>query len=157
MTTMNPLTIGRIYNAVILLGNRKSGIKTSSKAQESYKILAKQHASIASKRQDYLQKTTTENSNKYAGIRMEDLNLSGMMANQKLGEATSTCGFYKFRRDLIYKSRFYGTKVELVNRWYPSSKTCSACGHIQPMPLTERIFDCECCSLLRSSGLKRSD
>ncbi|MDP8935843.1 MAG: transposase [Cyanobacteriota bacterium] len=48
----------------------------------------------------------------------------------------------------MYKSPFYGTKVELVDRWYPSSKTCSACGQIQPMPLKERVFDYECCSLL---------
>ena len=64
------------------------------------------------------------------------------MANQKLAEAISNGGFYEDRQELMYKSPFYGIKVELVDCWYPSSKTCSACGHIQPMPLKERVFDC---------------
>ena len=75
------------------------------------------------------------------------MNISGRITNQKLAEAISNCGLYECRA-LIYKSPFYGTKVELVDRWYPSSKTCSACGHIQAMPLKERVFDCECPSLL---------
>ena len=54
-------------------------------------------------------------------------------------------GFYEFRRFLTYKSPIYGTVVEVVERWYPSSKTCSSCGHIQPMPLKERVFVCEAC------------
>jgi len=95
-----------------------------------------------------MQKTRTKITHKFPHLRREGLNISGRRANQKLAEAISNCGFYECRRELIYKSPFYGTKVELVERWYPSSKTCSACGHIQPMPLKERVFDCQCRSLL---------
>ncbi len=47
----------------------------------------------------------------------------------------------------------YGTKVELVDRWFPSSKTCSNCGHTQSMPLKERVFNCGCCNLLINPDL----
>ncbi|WP_442937910.1 zinc ribbon domain-containing protein [Nostoc sp.] len=49
------------------------------------------------------------------------------------------------RRQLTYKQSHYGTKVELVSRWFPSSKTCSKCNHIQDMRLSDRIFNCQKC------------
>jgi putative transposase len=76
-----------------------------------------------------------------------------MIANHKLAAAISDCGFYEFRRQLEYKSSMYGTKVELVDRWFPSSKTCSNCGHKQSMPLKERVFDCGGCNLLINRDL----
>jgi putative transposase len=127
------------------LGNRKLGIKASKNAQKFYRNQAKQHADIAQGRRDFLQKTTTEISQKYAHIRIEDLNISGMLANHKLAASVVDSGFYEFRRFLTYKSPIYGTVVELVDRWYPSSKTCSSCGHVQPMPLQARVFVCEAC------------
>ena len=130
------------------LGNRKLGVKASRNAHKHYRRVAKIHAKTASQRRDFLQKTTTEISQKYAHIRIEDLNVSGMMANHKLAAAISDCGFYEFRRQLEYKSSMYGTKVELVDRWFPSSKTCSNCGHVQSMPLKERVFNCGGCNLL---------
>ncbi|WP_442941079.1 zinc ribbon domain-containing protein [Nostoc sp.] len=48
-------------------------------------------------------------------------------------------GLYEFRRMLTYKQSFFGTKVEIVERWFPSSKVCCKCGHIQPMSLSERV------------------
>ncbi|MEG4328815.1 transposase [Microcoleus sp. herbarium5] len=127
------------------LGNRKVGIKTSKNARKFYRKLAKKHADIANRRRDFLQKTTTEISQKYAHICIEDLNISGLAANHKLAAAILHSGFYEFRRELTYKSPIYGTVVEVVDRWYPSSKTCSKCGNIQPMPLSERVFVCEAC------------
>ncbi len=128
------------------LGNRKKGIRASKNAHKYYRKLAKHHARIANQRRDFLQKTTTEISVKYAHIRIEDLNVKGMMANHKLAAALADVGFYEFRRQLEYKSPMYGTKVELVDRWFPSSKTCNKCHHIQPMPLAERIFVCGECN-----------
>ena len=64
-----------------------------------------------------------------------------MIANHNLA-AISDCGFYEFRCELEYKSFMYGTTFEFVDRWYQSSKACSSCGHVQPMPLKERVFDC---------------
>ena len=88
---------------------------------------------------------TTDLSRRAYTIRIEDLNVSGLMANQKLANALSDQCFYEIRRQLIYKQAHYGTKVELVDRWYPSSKTCSQCGHKQDMKLHQRVFDCPSC------------
>ena len=111
------------------------------------------HVKVANQRRDFLQKTTAKLSQKYAYIRIENLNVSGMIANHKLASAVSDCGFYEFRRELTYKAGMYGTKVELVDRWYPSSKMCSCCGHVQPMPLKERVFDCTKCGTLINRDL----
>ncbi|MEG4629763.1 transposase [Microcoleus sp. AR_TQ3_B6] len=127
------------------LGNRKLGIKSSKNTQKFYRKLTKKHADIAQRQRHFLQKTTTEISQQYAHIRIEDLNICGMLANHKLAAAVVDSGFYQFRRFLTYKSPFYGTIVELVDRWYPSSKTCSRCSHLQPMPLQARVFVCEAC------------
>lgn len=127
------------------LGSRKQGIRASNNAKKFYQKLAKRHARIANQRRDFLQKTTTEISQKYANIRIENLNVQGMIANHKLSSAISDLGFYDFRSQLIYKAPIYGTKIELVDRWYPSSKMCSQCHHIQSMPLSERVFVCQNC------------
>jgi len=126
-------------------GNRKQGIRASKNAHKYYCKLQKNYARIANQRCDFLQKTTTEISKKYAHIRIEDLNVQGMMANHKLSAAIADLGFYEFRRQLEYKSPMYGTKLELVDKWFPSSKICNKCHHTQPMPLAERIFVCGEC------------
>lgn len=126
-------------------GNRRQGIKASNKAKKHYQRVAKLQAKIANVRKDFLQKITTDISRKYYRIRIEDLKISGMMKNDKLADAISSLGFYEFRRMLTYKEAFYGTKLELVDRWYPSSKTCSECGNIQSMPLSERVYRCNSC------------
>jgi putative transposase len=138
------------------LGNRRQGVFKSKNAARYYIKLANLHTRIAFQRQDFLQKTTTEISKKYATIRIEDLNVSGMIANHKLSAAISDLGFYEFRRQLVYKQARYGTHVELVDRWYPSSKTCSHCGHIQSMPLNERVFDCQRCGFRIDRDLNAS-
>jgi putative transposase len=135
------------------LGNRRKGIKASKNAKQYFGQLAKSHAYIANIRKDFLQKTTTEISQKYYRIRIEDLNISGMIANNKLSEAISSLGFYDFRRMLTYKEAFYGTKLEIVDRWFPSSKTCSSCGSVQPMPLSERVYKCGTCGHVQCRDL----
>ena len=127
------------------LGNRKIGIKASKNARKFERQLAKKHADIANRRLDFLQKTTTASGQKYAHIRIEDLNIAGLAANHKLAAAIWDSGFSEFRRELVYKSPIYGTVVEVVDRWYPSSKTCSKCGNVQGMPLQGRVFVCEAC------------
>jgi putative transposase len=143
------------------LGHRRQGIRASNNAKKYYQLLSKRHARIANVRKDFLQKTTTNISRKYYRIRIEDLNVSGMIANHKLAEAVTSLGFYEFRRMLTYKEAFYGTLVELVDRWYPSSKTCMRCAHaaqtccgsIQPMPLSERVYNCSRCGTTQDRDL----
>ena len=127
------------------LGNRIKGIRASNNAKKYFDKLASKHSNIANIRKDFLQKTTTDISKKYYQIRIEDLNVSGMIANHKLALALSSLGLYEFRRQLEYKQSFYGTKVEIVDRWFPSSKTCSKCGHKQDMKLSDRVFNCGAC------------
>lgn len=128
-----------------VLGNKLLKVKASSKARKYYVNLSRQHLRVANIRQDTIQKMTTDLSRRAYIIRIEDLNVAGMIANHKLAEAVSNNCFYEIRRQLIYKQVHYGTHVELVDRWYPSSKTCSNCGHVQPMKLSERVFHCQKC------------
>ncbi|WP_293073229.1 transposase [Okeania sp. SIO3B5] len=77
----------------------------------------------------------------------EDLNVSGMMANHKLAKAVGDMGFYEFRRQLEYKCELYGSELIIVDRWFPSSKTCSRCGTVkESLLLSERVFNCEHCN-----------
>lgn len=128
-----------------VLGNCMLKIQASGQAKRYYVNLSRRHARIANIRRDTTQKMTTDLSRRVYNIRVEDLNVSGMIANHKLANAVSDKCFYEIRRQLIYKQAHYGTKVELVDRWYPSSKTCSKCGHVQDMKLKDRVFNCQKC------------
>ncbi len=97
------------------LGNRKLGIKASKNARKSERKLAKKNTAIANRRRNLLQKTNTKISKKYAHIRIENLNISGMAANHKLAAAILDSGFYEWRQELTYKSPIYGTVVQVIN------------------------------------------
>ena len=66
-------------------------------------------------------------------------------------------GFYEFRRQLEYKTQWYGSELVVVDRFFPSSKTCSYCGHVQDMPLSLRIFDCPECGLSIDASINLRD
>jgi putative transposase len=138
------------------LGNKKQGIPPSRNAHFFYKQVAKLQVKITNIRRDFLQKLTTEISQKYHCIRIEDLNISGMMANSNLADAISNLGLYEFRRQLTYKQSMFGTVVELVDRWFPSSKMCSDCGHLQPMKLNDRVFHCQGCGSVKCRDFNAS-
>ncbi|PSF35459.1 transposase [Aphanothece hegewaldii CCALA 016] len=107
--------------------------------------IARLHKKIADIRKDTLHKITTYLAKNHSEIVIEDLNVSGMMANHKLAKAIQDMGFYEFRRQLEYKCKIYGSTLTVVSRWLPSSKTCSSCGHLlDSLSLSERIFSCEC-------------
>jgi putative transposase len=77
---------------------------------------------------------------------IEDLNLRGMLKNHSLARALSDASIGQAIRLLEEKAERYGKRVERIDRWYPSSKTCSACGHIQTtMPLSVRDWTCPSC------------
>jgi len=77
---------------------------------------------------------------------LEDLNVSGMMSNRHLAKAVQEQGFYEFRRQIEYKAAWAGLRVVIADRFYPSSKTCIACGHVKKnLRLSERIYLCENC------------
>ena len=124
-------------------GNRTQGIPASNNAKKYFQKLAKRHQRITNKRKDFLHKSTTKICEKYAHVRIEDLNVKGMIANSKLSKAVSDLGFYEFRRQLEYKAPVFGTKLDIVDRWYPSSKQCRICKQKNDgLKLSDRIFVC---------------
>src|SRR5579859_3182716 len=111
--------------------------------------LAKAHYRVACQRQDTLHKMTTHLTRTYALIGLEDLNTKGMLANHHLVQAVSDASFFEVKRQLLYKAKQYGGSVELVDRWYPSSKTCHNCGWIkEDLTLKDRMWVCEQCGVV---------
>jgi putative transposase len=125
------------------------GAKSQSKNyQKAKKKVAKIHYQIACIRQDSLHKLTHYLAKNHSEIVVEDLNIKGMSKNHRLASAILDGGFYEFRRQLVYKSAWYGSKVTVVDRFYPSSKTCSSCQVIKKeLRLSERLFTCSSCGL----------
>ncbi|CAH0149203.1 hypothetical protein SRABI118_00485 [Massilia sp. Bi118] len=109
--------------------------------------LARLHERISNIRRNSLHKLTTDLTRRFHIIGIEDLNVRGMLKNRRLARRIIDMGFYEFRRQLEYKASKCGCKLIVVNRWYPSSKTCSHCGYVlEVMPLAERRWNCPRCS-----------
>ncbi|MEN8215918.1 MAG: RNA-guided endonuclease TnpB family protein [Pseudomonadota bacterium] len=126
------------------LARREKGSHNRHKLRHK---LAKVHAQITNIRLDSLHKLTTYLTNSFGGIVIEDLNVSGMLKNSKLSRAIADIGFYEFRRQLEYKSQYKGNYLLIADRWFPSSKTCSNCGHKkEELKLSERVYHCEACA-----------
>jgi putative transposase len=125
--------------------HKQRGSENWKKAQSK---IAQLHQRIANIRKDTIHKLTTYLAKNHGTVVIEDLNVSGMMANRKLAKAIQDMGFYEFRRQLDYKTKLYGSELVIVDRWFPSSKTCSRCGKKkETLSLSERVFDCDHCGL----------
>jgi putative transposase len=108
--------------------------------------LGRLHARIANVRRDATHKLTTRLAKTYRVIGVEDLNVRGMASNRHLARSIMDGGFHEFRRQLDYKTKLYGSRLIVADRWYPSSKTCSCCGVVKKtLDLAERIFRCTDC------------
>ena len=92
--------------------------------------VARQHARVTDARRDFLHKTSTHLVRRFEGIAVEDLAVKNMVRNRKLSKSISRTGWGQFREFLTYKANRYGRTLVVVDRWYPSSKTCSDCGHL---------------------------
>lgn len=126
-----------------LARNKQRGSKRWKKAMMR---IARLHRKIANIRKDTLHKLTTYLAKSFDVIGIEDLNVSGMMANHKLAAAVADMGFYEFRRQLEYKTKLYGSKAVVIGRWEPTSKTCHCCGwKNDALTLGDRIFHCQQC------------
>ena len=110
------------------------------------KLLLKRNHRLTNIRKNYLNQTISEIVNrKPRFICIEDLNVSGMMKNRHLSKAVQQQGFYEFRRQMEYKSKWNNIQVIIADRFFPSSKLCSCCGKIKKdLKLSERIYKCEC-------------
>ncbi|MUH59175.1 MULTISPECIES: IS607 family element RNA-guided endonuclease TnpB [Bifidobacterium] len=106
------------------------------------------HAHIAAQRADHIGKLTTWLATNYTDISIEDLNVQGMSHNRRLAKHILDADFHEFRRQLEYKTARAGTRLHVIDRWYPSSKTCSRCGTVKAkLPLSERVYHCDKCGL----------
>ncbi len=111
--------------------------------------LARVHARVANVRADALHQATTGLAARYETVVAEDLNVIGMISNRRLARAVADQGFGTARRMLSYKTDWHGGRLITADRWYPSSKMCSACGTAKAkLSLSERIFACEACGLV---------
>ena len=125
------------------VSRKQKGSKNRAKA---IKRLAQVHYRVACIRADATHKLTSRLAKNHGEVVIEDLNVSGMLKNHRLAQAIADGGFYEFRRQLEYKCEWYGSKLKVVDRFYPSSKMCSSCGHVHKgLKLQDRIFVCPSC------------
>ena len=127
--------------------NSKKGESTQRANIQKQKIkVQKLHQKIDNIRTDYINKTIAEIvKTKPSFITIEDLNVKGMMKNRHLSKAVASQKFYEFRIKLQAKCNENGIELRVVDRWYPSSKTCHCCKNIKKdLRLSDRIFKCDC-------------
>jgi putative transposase len=130
---------------------RKKGSKNRAKTRQQ---IARLHTRLANIRKDASHKLTTSLCKNHALVAIEDLHVAGMLKNHCLAQAVSDSNFGEIRRQLEYKSAYHGTHLVLVDRFYPSSKTCSSCGYIKPeLSLSERTYVCEDCGMVLDRDL----
>lgn len=129
------------------LSRKENGSNNRNKARIR---LAKLNEKIRNRKTNYLHSVVNALLDENQVIAMEDLNAKGMMKNHKLAEAISEMNFGEFRRILEYKCKWYGRDLVFVDRFFPSSKRCNHCGHInKDLKLSDRQWVCpECGSLV---------
>ena len=128
----------------------KRPLKECRNVQKQNRLIRNIHRKLANIRQNYLHQTTTEIvKTKPSRIVMESLNVSGMMKNKHLSKAIQQQKFYEFKRQIEYKSKLNGIEFIQVDKFYPSSKTCSCCGNIKKdLKLSDRMYKCDVCGLV---------
>lgn len=129
------------------LKNKKgdSYCKTSNIIKSEKKLLKVNHK-LTNIRQNYLHQITSEIIKREPSfICLEDLNVKGMMKNKHLSKAVQQQGFYEFRRQIEYKSKWNNITVIIADRFFPSSKLCTCCGKIKKdLKLSDRVYKCKC-------------
>jgi putative transposase len=120
--------------------------KESANRRKAAAKVARAHRKVRHARQDFLHRTSTLLVRSADTIVIEDLHVCGMVRNRSLARAIADCGWGEFGRQLAYKCQRYGRRLVVIDRWYPSSKTCSACGHqLTNLSLSTRQWTCPSC------------
>jgi putative transposase len=123
--------------------------KGSNGRKKAARRLGKMHGRVAAVRRHLLHQITSELARGYTSVTIEDLNVAGMLRLRSLARHVSDAAFGEFRRQLEYKTAWYGTELVVADRWFASSKTCSGCGAIDPdLTLSDRTFACTGCGLV---------
>lgn len=125
------------------LAKKEKGLTRRKKAKRK---VARLHARVADTRRDFLHKLSTRLVNENQVIAVESLSVSNMQKNRRLAKSISDASWSEFIRQLTYKAHWYGRTLVSVDRWYPSSKRCSECGHtVATMALNVREWSCPGC------------
>lgn len=129
-------------------------VKGSANRRKAARKVAVAHGKVRRARTDFLHKISTELCRRYDVIVIEDLNVSGMVKNRKLAKRISDCGWRTLRTLLEYKTVQWDKRLVIINRWFPSSKTCSACGHLlSTLSLSIRHWTCPECGALHDRDI----
>jgi putative transposase len=132
----------RLVKAQRGLAKTEKGSRNRDKARRK---VAKVHARIADRRRDFLHKLTTRLVRENQTIVIEDLTMRNMVKNGRLARAIPDAAWTDMRSMLEYKCAWYGRNLVAIDRWFPSSKLCSACGTIRDsLPLNVRTWTCSC-------------
>jgi putative transposase len=126
------------------MARKKRGSCNREKAR---KKVARQHGKVSDARKDFLHKASTDLVQRFDVIAIEDLAVSKMIRDRRFARSISDSGWGEFRQMLEYKAARYGRRIHVVDRFYPSSKTCSSCGHLlASLALSTRHWTCPDCS-----------
>lgn len=129
--------------------DRRIGQRPSKRWSRANDQRNRVHRRTTNLRRDAIHKLTTELVREYGTVVIEDLNVAGMLKNRKLARAVADAGFGEIRRQLAYKTMWNGGRIEVADRWFPSSKTCSGCQAVKPkLSLQVRTYVCEFCGLI---------
>ncbi|WP_328624460.1 transposase [Streptomyces sp. NBC_00353] len=132
----------RLAKAQRVLAKKETGSRNRDKARIK---VAKVHARIADRRRDFLHQLTTRLVRENQTIVIEDLTVRNMVKNRSLARAISDAAWTDMRSMLEYKCAWYGRNLVAIDRWFPSTKLCSACGTVQDkLPLNVREWTCGC-------------
>ena len=143
----NPRSLAKRERSLARYQRRKARCRKGSanRAKARAKV-ARAHRKVRASRADFLHRTSARLVRDHDVIVIEDLNVSGMVRNHSLAKSISDCGWGTFRRMLEYKAARAGRHLIIINRFYPSSKTCSQCGHLlAELSLSTRAWRCPSC------------
>ena len=140
--------LSRKYESLKLRNKKEKGEAARQNIQKQIVKVQKLHQRLTNIRTDYINKTVSKLiKQKPSFITIEDLNVSGMMKNKHLARAIAQQKFHEFRTKLISKAKQNNIEIRVVDRWYPSSKTCSCCGNIKKdLKLSDRVYKCDNCN-----------
>ena len=144
--TPNPRFLNKQLSNLKRKQQNLSRTKKGSKGRANARLLvAKAHEKVAFARNDFQHKLSKILADENQAVMIEDLNIKGMTKNRKLARHIQDLGWHGFSAKLGYKLKAQGKHLVKIDRWYPSSKTCSCCGHKQEtMPLNIRNWQCQC-------------